>query len=52
VGQPTWKHFVDVRMIAKLTIRNWGGDMDWIYLAQNGARWRMLVSAVMKLRVP
>jgi len=28
------------------------GYMDWIGLAQDGDRWRMLVSAVMNLRVP
>jgi len=26
--------------------------MDWIGLAQDGDRWRTLVSAVMNLRVP
>jgi hypothetical protein len=29
----------------------WGG-MDWIDMAQDRNRWRALVSAVMKLRVP
>jgi hypothetical protein len=29
----------------------WGG-MDWIYLAQNRDRWRVLESVVMNLRVP
>jgi hypothetical protein len=29
----------------------WEGA-DWIHLAQNGGHWRVLVSAVMKLRVP
>jgi len=28
------------------------GYMDWIGLVQNRDRWRKLVSAVMKLRVP
>ena len=28
------------------------GYMDWIRLAQDRERWRMLVSAVMNLRVP
>jgi hypothetical protein len=27
-------------------------DMDWIDMAQDRDRWRALVSAVMKLRVP
>jgi hypothetical protein len=28
------------------------GGMDWIELAQDGARWRPLVNAVMNLLVP
>jgi len=28
------------------------GDMDWIYLVQGMDRWRAVVHAVMKLRVP
>ena len=28
------------------------GDMDWIELAQDRDRWRAIVIAVMKLRIP
>ena len=28
------------------------GGMDWIDLAQDRSRWRALVNAVMKLRIP
>jgi hypothetical protein len=28
------------------------GDVDWIYLAKDRDKWRTLVNAVMKLRVP
>jgi hypothetical protein len=30
----------------------WGGGMDWINLAEDKDRWRVLVNAVMNLRVP
>ena len=29
-----------------------GGEMDWIDLAQDGDRWRVLVSAVMNIWMP
>jgi hypothetical protein len=39
--------------IIKMDLREieWGG-MDWIDLAQNRDRWRVLVNTVMNLRVP
>jgi hypothetical protein len=37
----------------KLGLREIGcGDMDWIYLAQDGDEWRTLVNTVMNLRIP
>jgi hypothetical protein len=29
----------------------WGGDVEWIHLAQDRDRWRAVVNAVMNLRV-
>jgi hypothetical protein len=43
---------VDGRIILKLIFKKWGGGMDWIELAQDRDRWRVLVNAVMTLRVP
>jgi len=45
---------VDGRIILKLIFKkwDWGGGIDWIYLAQDMDRWRALGSAVMSLRVP
>ena len=37
----------------KMDLKNVGwGSMDWIALTQDRERWRALVNAVMKLRVP
>ena len=44
---------VDGRIILRWIFRKWNvGGMDWIGLAHDMNRWRPLVNAVMKLRVP
>ena len=43
---------VDGTIILKRIFRKFGGEMDWIDLAQDRDRWRALMNAVMNLRVP
>jgi CRISPR/Cas system-associated protein Cas7 (RAMP superfamily) len=44
---------VDGRIILKIDLQEVGcWVMDWIGLAQDRERWRVLVNAVMNLRVP
>jgi hypothetical protein len=43
---------VDGRIILKWIFKTRDGSMDWIELAQDRDRWRVLVNAVMNLRVP
>jgi hypothetical protein len=43
---------VDGKIILKWIFKKWDGDMDWIDMAQDRDRWRVLVSAEMNLRVP
>ena len=38
--------------IIKWIYRNWDVGIEWIDLTQDRDRWRALVNAVMKLRVP
>jgi hypothetical protein len=42
----------DGRIILKWIIKQWDGGMDWIDLAQERDRWRLLVKVVMNLWVP
>jgi hypothetical protein len=48
VGDPC----VDGRIILKWIFKKWDRGMEWTELAQNRDRWRALVNAVNKLRVP
>jgi len=43
---------MDRRIVLKWIFKKWGGGMDWIGLVQVRDRWRALLNAVMKLRVP
>jgi hypothetical protein len=36
----------------KWIFKKWDGGMDWIELVQHRDRWRALVNAIMKLRLP
>jgi hypothetical protein len=49
LGRPRRRWEDNIKM--ELQEVGWGG-MDWIDMAQDGDRWRALVSAVMNLRVP
>jgi hypothetical protein len=47
VGGRRWEEKI------KMYLREIGyEDVDWIHLAQDSAKWRVLVNTVMKLRVP
>ena len=39
-------------MRLKWILKNWDGGMSWIDLAQDMDLWRVLVNAVMNLRIP
>jgi len=43
---------IDGKIILKWVFEKWDRGMDWRNLERNGDRWRALVLAVMKLRVP
>ena len=42
---------VSGRIILKFIFKKWDGGVDWIDLAQDRDRWRVLLNAVMNLRV-
>jgi hypothetical protein len=42
---------IDGRIILKWIFKQWGGGMDWIYVARDKDTWRILVNAVTNLRV-
>jgi hypothetical protein len=47
-------HWEDLGVDGRITLR-WiigFGDVDWIHLAEDRNRWRVLVNTVMSLRVP
>jgi hypothetical protein len=49
LGRPRRKWVYDIKM--DLLEIGWGG-VDWAGLAQDRSKWRALVNAVMKLRIP
>ena len=58
VGRPEGKkpcgrsrHRLDDNIRRDLQEKGWEG-LDWINLAQDSARWRVLVNVLMNLRVP
>jgi hypothetical protein len=56
-GNPTERNHlenprVDGRIILKWILKKWDRGMDWTNLAQDRGRRRVLVNAVMNLRVP
>jgi hypothetical protein len=42
---------LDGRIILKLILKKWDGEIQWIDLAQKGNRWRAFLNAVLNLRV-
>jgi hypothetical protein len=45
LGRPRCRWEINIKI--NLQEEEWGGDMDWIDLAQDRGRWRALVSVVM-----
>jgi ribosomal protein L34 len=43
---------LDGRIILKWIFKQWDGGMDWIDMAQDRDRWRVLVNAEANLRLP
>jgi len=49
LGRPRFRWVDNIRIDLQEVV---SGYMDWIGLAQDRNRWRMLLSAIMNLRVP
>jgi hypothetical protein len=43
---------LDGKIILRWIFRKWFGGMDWIELARERDRWRVLVNAIMNFPVP
>lgn len=43
---------IDGKMILKWFFKQWDGDVDWVYLAQDKQRWRAPANAIMNFLVP
>jgi hypothetical protein len=43
---------VDGKIILRWIFRKWSESMDWIHMAQDWDRSRVVINAVMNLRVP
>ena len=50
--EPLGRPRLDGSVILKWNFKKWLGDMEWFDLALDRGRWRAVVNAVMKFKVP